>query len=85
MHFYCCCVCVCVGVRACVRVRGCVHVCVRAHARKRAGLLFLAAGFILFSIQCKALFIYPRHFAIFLFCWCIIYHVMWLAVDYRKW
>ena len=28
--------------------------------------LFLAAGLILFSIQCNALFIYRRYFAIFL-------------------
>ena len=35
--------------------------------------LSLPAGLILFSIQCNALLIYPRHFAIFLFCWCIVY------------
>jgi len=74
MHFHCYC------------ARVCVCVCVCERALNGPCSLFLATGLILFSIQCNALFIYPRHFAKFLFCWCIMYHVVAgsvIVVDYR--
>ena len=47
--------------------------------------LFLAAGLILFSIQCNALFIYNKHFAIFFFNY-VSCHVAGsvIVVDYKK-
>jgi hypothetical protein len=63
-------VCVCVCARVCVHVLFLLFFIFNQSVGMLNGpcSLFLALGLILFSVQCKALFIYPRHFAIFLLC-----------------